>query len=166
VNETPQQYMQRIQGHLAGADPLVVLEATADRLARVVQGKSSDILHRRPSPERWSVAEIVMHLAEAELVIAYRVRIILEKNGVPIPAFDQDVWARRYRDAQIKPALEMHRGLRQANLALYRSFSPEQWEQYGMHSERGKESIRKIVNLAAGNDLNHMKQIEEILAPS
>jgi len=163
VNETPQQYIQRIQGYLDGGDPLVVLEATSERLVKAVEG-SNDRLQRRPSSDRWSVAEIVMHLAEAELVISYRVRIILEKNGVPIQAFDQDVWARRYRDAQIKPALDMHRGLRQANLALYRSLSPEQWEQYGMHSERGKETIRQIVTLAAGHDLNHLKQVEEILA--
>ena len=166
MNETPQQYIRRIQGHLGSDDPLAVLEATADRLAKALEGKSNDALRRRPSSERWSVAEIVMHLAEAELVIGYRVRLILEKNAVAIQAFDQDVWARRYRDAQIKPALDMHRGLRQANLALYRSLSPEQWEQYGMHSERGKESIRQIVGLAAGHDLNHLKQIEEILARS
>jgi len=164
VKETPQQYVTRILGHLQISDPLAVLEATPARLRKAVEGRSAESLRRRPQPERWSVTEIVMHLAEGELVIGYRVRTILEQNGVAIAAFDQDAWAQRYGGVQLEPALEMHRALRQANLALYRSLSAEQWERYGMHSERGKETIRQIATLAAGHDLNHLKQIDEMLA--
>ena len=54
--------------------------------------------------------------------------------------------------------------LREANLALLESLEPEQWTQYGIHSERGQESIEQIARMFAGHDINHLKQIEKILA--
>ena len=63
-----------------------------------------------------------------------------------------------------RKSLEQFRVLREANLALLESLEPEQWKQYGLHSERGQESIEQIVRMFAGHDLNHVKQIEEILA--
>ena len=55
------------------------------------------------------------------------------------------------------------RVLRDANLALLRSLKPEQWKQYGMHSERGQESVEHIVRMFAGHDVNHIQQIERTL---
>jgi hypothetical protein len=56
--------------------------------------------------------------------------------------------------------------VREANLALLKSLSPDQWKHYGQHAERGQESIEHIVRMVAGHDLNHIQQIERILAPS
>ncbi len=56
--------------------------------------------------------------------------------------------------------------LREMNLALYKTLTPEQWKQHGMHSERGVETVEHIVRLYAGHDLNHIRQIEQILASS
>jgi hypothetical protein len=54
--------------------------------------------------------------------------------------------------------------VRGANLALLKSLTPEEWKHYGMHSERGQETIEHIVRLYAGHDLNHLQQIERILS--
>jgi hypothetical protein len=54
--------------------------------------------------------------------------------------------------------------VRDANLALLKSLSPNQWKHYGQHSERGQESIEYIVRMIAGHDLNHLRQIQRILA--
>ena len=54
--------------------------------------------------------------------------------------------------------------VREANLALLKSLTPEQWKQYGMHSERGQETIDHIVRMTTGHDMNHLQQIERILA--
>jgi hypothetical protein len=163
MSETVEQYVQRIRGNLDGKDPLTVLQATTPKLSSLVSGKTEDQLRKRPAPDKWSAAEIVIHLAEVELVMGFRVRLILGCNGTAIPAFDQDQWAKRYGNAPFAMALEMHRAVRAANLALYQSLSSEQWEQYGIHSERGKETIKNISKLHAGHDVNHLKQIENIL---
>ena len=61
-----------------------------------------------------------------------------------------------------KASVEMFRTLRQANLAFLRSLTPAEWNLYGIHDERGAESIRDIAMYYAGHDLNHFKQIEAI----
>jgi hypothetical protein len=158
------QYISRTLGALEGRDPVAVLESTPDAIAARIAGRSPDQLHASPAPGKWSVAEVLAHLSEAEIVIGYRIRLILGANGTPVQAFDQDAWAVRYAGMQAGQSLEVFRVLRAANVALLRSLTAAQWEQYGMHSERGPESVAQIVRMAAGHDLNHLKQLESGLS--
>src|SRR5262249_32438071 len=161
--ETFEQYVQRLLGLLDGKDPLEVLETTATQVSSLVSGKGEDQLRKRSAPGKWSVAEIVAHLSETEMVVGFRVRLILASNGTPIQSYDQNEWAKRYDHVSIPLALDMYRAIRKTNLALYRSLSAEQWQQFGIHSERGKETVAHIAKLHAGHDINHVKQIEGIL---
>ena len=70
-----------------------------------------------------------------------------------------------YAKRDPRQSLEQFRVLRETNLALYKKLKPEQWKHSGMHSERGEESVERIVMLLAGHDLNHLAQIEAILKP-
>ena len=162
--ETAEQYTGRLLGYQGQKDPLAVLQATPAILAQAAAGTDEAHLRRRPSPTQWSVAEILVHLSETEMVIGYRVRVILGASGGPIQAFDQDKWAERYDRMSVATALAMQRGLREGNLALYRSLTPEEWQRFGIHSERGKETVERVVRLAAGHDLNHIQQIAAIRA--
>jgi hypothetical protein len=159
-------YTARILGHQAGADFLALQAAAPARLASLIDGLSAEELARRPAPGKWSIQELVAHLADDELVGGYRIRMILSSPGTPIQAFDQDVWARtgRYQAMDVRSSLELFRVLREANLALLRSLGPEEWEMPGMQAERGAESIRDIAMYYAGHDINHFKQIEAIRA--
>lgn len=164
--ETPQQYTQRILGNVAGQEPLKVQAATPKKLERIMARASAAKLKKRSAPDKWSVAEILAHLADAEIVIAWRVRSILGAPGTPIQAFDQESWvvAGHYDKRNASESVAQFCAVRAANLALYKSLSAEQWKHYGIHSERGQESIEHIVRMMAGHDLNHLKQIEGILA--
>jgi uncharacterized damage-inducible protein DinB len=164
--ETPQQYTQRILGYVETDQPLAVQAATAEKLSRLIDGVPADALRKRPAPDKWSVSEIVAHLVDAEIVGAYRMRLILGSPGTAIAAYDQDKWAASGHYATRDPwkSAEQFRAVREANLALLDSLEPEQWKQYGMHSERGQESIEHIVRMFAGHDVNHLQQIESILA--
>jgi DinB superfamily len=163
--ETPQQYTQRIVGNVGDQEPLKVQAATPKKLERLMDGASTSKLRKRPAPGKWSVAEILAHLADVEIVVGWRVRLILGAPGTPIQAFDQDSWvaALHYDKRNPRESLAQLRALREANLALYKSLSPEQWKHYGMHSERGQESVEHILRMMAGHDLNHLRQIEQIL---
>ena len=162
--ETVQQYVRRIRGYVAGKDPLRVQQATPGRIRKLVHRLPPRRLKRRPAPGKWSISEILAHLAEVELVGGYRIRMILGSPGTPIQAFDQDVWAKvsHYRELDARQCLEMFCILREQNLTLLRSLTPRQWRQYGMHQERGKETVARIVEMFAGHDLNHLKQIEKL----
>ena len=86
--------------------------------------------------------------------------------GTQIIGFDQDAWvtALHYDKRDLKSSFEQYRALREANLALLKTMTPEQWKHQGMHNERGAESIETIVRMTAGHDINHIQQIERILA--
>ena len=166
--ETPQQYTQRMLNHSRGRDPMRLQQAAPRKLAALTKGLSKKRQTRRPEPGKWSIAEILAHLADAELVVGFRLRLILASNGTPIQAFDQDAWADTFSYSRRDPktSLETFRLLRENNLRLLSSVPRGLWKNYGQHQERGQESVDHIVRMMAGHDLNHMLQIEKIAKPS
>ncbi len=165
MQETAQQYTQRILGYLEGKSPLEVLSSTPKTLKKLVKDASKQKLGKRPAPEKWSVTEILAHLADTELVQGFRARLIVGASGAPIQGFDQDAWAREFDYASHDPAqsLKDFVSLREKNLRLFEKLSGGAWERFGMHSERGKETVRRVSEMMAGHDLNHLKQIQAIL---
>ena len=163
--ETARQYGRRLARYAAGKDPLALQRAAPRKLAALLEGRSRAELTRRPAG-RWSVAQIVAHLADAEIAVAWRWRQILSTNKVPIQAYDQEAWASTFDYAHRDPgqSLELFRVVRAANVALLASVPRKLWRNHGVHEERGNESITHLALLVAGHDLNHMKQIEELLA--
>lgn len=168
VTETPQQYTQRILSNAEGQDPIKAQLTANKKLARLIKGIPTTKLRKRPAPGKWSVAEILAHLADVEIVVGWRMRSILGAPGTPIQAFNQDAWVAsgHYDKRDPHESVELHRVVRDANLALLKSLTPEQWKQYGQHAERGQESIEHIVRMIAGHDNNHLRQIERILKPT
>jgi uncharacterized damage-inducible protein DinB len=164
MQETAQQYIQRILGYAEGKEPLKVQRSTPEKLAKAIKKLDKKQLRRRPAPGKWSITEILAHLADTELVASWRMRLILGQNGAPVQAFDQDIWAQtfNYQNADAKASLVVFQTVRNSNLALLKSVPKELWENYGMHSERGKETIAHIVRMFAGHDLNHLRQVEEL----
>jgi hypothetical protein len=165
MQETPQQYRQRMFSYIEGSDPLRSLAAAPRRLQRLLKGSTLPRLRKRPAPQKWSIAEIVSHLADSELARSFRIRLILGAPGTSLQAFDQDAWviALHYDKRSVRNSLEEFRVLREANLALFRTLTPEQWNYEGIHPERGKETVESLVRVAVGHDINHIRQIEAIL---
>lgn len=164
MQETPQQYIQRILGYIEGQEPLQVQQETAKKLQKLVKPLSKKQLSTRPEPGKWSITEILAHLADAELVGSWRMRLVIGQDGVTIQAFDQDVWAQTfdYPKRDPKLSLETFRTLRENNLRMLKALPKNLWENHGMHSERGKETVAHIVRMFAGHDLNHLAQVEKI----
>jgi hypothetical protein len=167
MSETAQQYTQRILANAQGQDPIKVLSATNKKMARLIKDVPTVKLRKRPAPDKWSVAEIVAHLADVEIAVGWRMRSILGAPGTPVQAYDQNAWviAGHYEKRAPRKSIELHRVVREANLALLKSLSPNQWKHYGHHAERGEESIEHMVRMVAGHDINHLGQIERILTP-
>ena len=164
-NETAPQYIERILANVGSLDPWEVLQTTAARLRRLTAGRSPADLARADDPSRWSVTEILAHLADAEVVAGWRLRSILACDGVPIQPFDQDTWAAafKYADADPFESLDLFETSRKANLSLLRRVDPSLHANHGLHAERGKETITHLVRLYAGHDLNHLSQVERLL---
>jgi DinB family protein len=165
MSETVEHYIERLLGYVEGQQPLDVLAATAGKLERLTAGVPPAELRKRPAPDKWSASEILAHLADAEIVGGFRMRLILGAPGTAIVAYDQDDWARsgHYDKRDPRQSLEQFRVLREVNLTLLASLEPAQWKHYGMHAERGQETIEHIARMYAGHDINHLQQIEKIL---
>jgi len=116
--ETPQEYTKRIMSNLQGADPVKTQAATPKKIERLLKSASSAKLRKRPAPGKWSVAEIVAHLADDEIVVGWRMRQILGAPGAPLQPFDQDAWAAamRYEKRDARKSLAEFRAVREANL--------------------------------------------------
>jgi uncharacterized damage-inducible protein DinB len=164
--ETPQEYVRRILSYVEGKDPLEVLSTTAGRLRTIVDDTPSAQLRRQPAPEKWSAAQIIAHLADSEIVGSYRLRLILAHDGVEVQPFDQEEWARnlRYEATDPRESVELFDATRTANLRLLRRVDLRRHDNYGMHAERGRETVTHLIRLYAGHDLNHLGQIERIVA--
>ncbi len=166
MQETAQQYIQRILGHVEGQDAIKVQRSTAARLKKQIRGLTPKQLRWKPEPGKWSIAEILAHLADAEIVASWRLRSVIGANGSTIQPFDQNVWASvfEYGKRDAKLSLEVFRILRENNLAMLKALPREAWDSYGMHLERGKETVAHLARMFAGHDTNHALQVEALAA--
>jgi len=159
-------YLTRIRDYVQGKDPLELQRQTPAVLAETVAKASDEQLTTRPSKDKWSVGEILAHLAEAEIATAWRYRQMVEHTGLQLAGFDQELWARigDYASRAPHESLALFRLLRNANLQFLEHIMLEQWECFGIHAERVRITVRDLVFHMAGHDANHVEQIRRILA--
>ena len=147
---------------LGGQDPIPVITATAERLHFFIDPLSAAHADRSPAPGKWSIREIVAHLADCELVFAFRLRQTLSMEHPVIQPFDQEVWSERYAAYDFASALGMFNAARNWNLKLLGTVSEADQHRPTTHPERGTMTFWTIVETMAGHDINHLEQIERI----
>lgn len=163
--ETIADYKARILSYIEGKDPLEVQRKTPELLADMIVSVPEKQLLERSSPDKWSVAELLAHFADSEAVNTWRYRQMIEHDGGPLPGYDQELWHRLgdYPSRRPEESLMLFRLLREANLRTFARLTPEEWQRKGIHAERGPTTVRDLVVLIAGHDLNHLAQIRKIL---
>jgi DinB superfamily len=154
--------------YLNGQDPITVITATADRIRTLTAGFDEARINARPNPRKWSIREITAHLADCEIVFAYRLRQTLAPTvSQPhhiIQPFDQDAWAERYAAYSFEPALALFQSARNWNLLFLRTLSDHDRHRLTTHPERGTMTFWTIVETMGGHDINHLQQIERLAA--
>lgn len=166
MDANPQAYISRLLSYVGDDDPWAILAETSSRLAALLARADASTRSARPEPSHWSINEIVAHLADSEVVAAYRIRMILALDGTPIQAFDQNRWAAAfdYAACDADESLELFTANRRATLKLLRRVPAEALDHHGMHAERGVETVHHLVRLYAGHDRNHLSQLEGIVS--
>lgn len=157
-------YTKAVLGLLGDRDPMPVLESAPDAVAAAVAGVSAADLGRPEAPGKWSLRRIVRHLADSEIVFAYRLRKVVAEDRPALPGYDQDLWADRlhYDDEDVALALEELRVNRRTNLRFLRALGPAERRRAGVHTERGDESVEHLIPLYAGHDILHLNQIARV----
>ncbi|MBX9602611.1 MAG: DinB family protein [Bryobacteraceae bacterium] len=115
------------------------------------------------APGKWSPAQILCHLADAEIAFAFRLRQGMAEDHHVIQPFDQDGWSCWYATADSATALAAFTALRNWNLCLLKSLTPEQMAKPVTHPERGTMKLATILETMAGHDQNHIRQLEAML---
>jgi uncharacterized damage-inducible protein DinB len=164
ASEEAARYIERLLGLLGDRDPFEVQNELVERLRELVAGLDESALRQPEAPGKWSILEVIGHLADTEVVYRYRMRMSVAQPGSAIPDYDQDLWAAglRYNDGDLESALREIEALRAANLAWLKGLSEEEMGRAGIHQERGSESVRQIVALLGAHDLVHRNQIQRI----
>ncbi|HEX7158923.1 MAG TPA: DinB family protein [Edaphobacter sp.] len=149
---------------LNGAEPLSVLTTTAERISNLTAALSAAEIDRRPAPDKWSIREIVAHLADCESVFSFRLRQTLADDHHVIQPFDQGRWGERYSAYSFEDAFRSFEASRRWNLDLLSTVTEEDRHRPVTHPERGTMTFWTIVETMGGHDNNHLLQIERLAA--
>jgi hypothetical protein len=150
------------ESFLDGRPVEAILAETGDKLAEYLEAIGADKVNESPRPGKWSPAEIVAHLADCEIVFAFRLRQTLADNGPTIQPFDQDKWAVTYPGVSAGLAHGAFSSLRRWNLRLIENAQPHEAERIMTHPERGTMTFKNVVETMAGHDLNHLAQLKRL----
>jgi hypothetical protein len=159
-------YVAALLDLLGDNDPVVILQQMPVALERFLGTVPEDIITRPEAPGKWSIRDVIQHLADSEVVGGFRLRMILAHDRPSLVGYDQDLWASRLRyvDVHVRDALQQFTALRQANVRLWERLGPADLTRVGLHSERGEESLEHMRRLYAAHDLLHLRQLERIRA--
>lgn len=169
VQDTPDgsaRYTAAILAKLGDRDPFDSMRAMPAALTRAIAGLTPAQIARPEGPGKWSILQVLQHLTDSELVGAYRFRLILAADRPELVGYDQDAWVARLHAGDTDPEdlIARFAALRRGSLRLFEAATPAERERYGIHSERGQESINLLIRLYAGHDLVHLAQLDRIRA--
>lgn len=148
-------------GMLEGRDAARVIAETPMRLKMILDGLSTAEIETRPAEGKWSVREIVAHLADCEIVWGWRLRQVLGEEHAVIQPFEQDAWAKVYPAYSLEAGWECFKALRAWNVAFVGALREEDRKKRYTHPERGEETLGTIVEIMAGHDLHHLARLEK-----
>lgn len=159
-------YVRAILDLLGDREPLNVLGDLLRALRTATDCLTGEQLRQPEVPGKWSILDVVCHLADTELVAGFRLRQTLAHERPRLPGFDQDLWAERlrYREEDFEETMHRLAALRSANIRLAASLSHRQLDRVGVHEERGDEPVRHMLRMMAGHDLAHLRQVARIRA--
>ncbi len=148
---------------LGDRDVMAALVETPE-LLRAVAGRMTPYdFARSYGPGKWTAAQLFQHLAQTEAAFGLRVRMALTTPGYVAQLFDQDAWMAREPGPGGSEAFRAYHAMRQWNLALYRSLTPDDLALPFHHPERGEMRVAWILEMLAGHERHHLKHFDIVL---
>ena len=133
-------------------------------MAVILTGVFGDEEDYVTAPGKWTIRQLIAHVADTEIVAAGRFRQVIAEDNPTLVAFDQDAWAARLDYSRRKPkqSLESFRRLRAENYELLKRLEEAAFDRSGNHTERGPLSLRQMLEGFANHAESHARQIESI----
>lgn len=146
------------------ADVLERFRRGAELVAMAITGAAGPEVDFRPAPDKWSVRQIVAHLADSECVAVLHFRRIIAEENPELPTYNQDAWAEHTDYAKRKPSqsLETFRRVRSENYELLKDLPEEIFQRTGNHPKRGPITLMDLLKIYAGHPEKHAVQIRNV----
>ncbi len=154
--------MNPYAAQLGNRDPKEVISSTPGKIEKLFSQMTSARAEQPWAPGKWSPRQIICHLADCELVFSFRLRQTLAEDNPTLQPFDQDRWAKNYAAYSASEALAVFASARRWNCDLVKSLDASAFDRPANHPERGDLTFKSILEMMAGHDLNHLKQLEEV----
>jgi hypothetical protein len=147
---------------LAGRDPIEAMRETPRRIDALVSGLTRADLARSYAPGKWTAAQLLVHLAQAELALTVRARMALTEPGMVAQPFDQDRWLQREAESNGHCALAAYLATRELNLQLFANLTAADRATRFRHPEYGELDVNWLLEMIAGHELHHVPHFETI----
>ena len=152
---------------VTGDDILDSLQSQRKQTATFFSGRSERDGNFRYAPGKWSVKEVLGHVADTERIFAYRAMRIARGDQTPLAGFEQDDYVRaaRFNDRKLQDLVDEYEDVRQASLALFRSLEADAWLRRGVASNN-PVTVLALAYLIAGHELHHRNVLTEMYFPA
>ena len=133
-------------------------------IAMMLTGVFGEEIDFVTGPGKWSIRQIMRHLADAETVAAYRFRSVIAEENPALSNYDEAAWARNLDYAVRKPAhsLDHFRRMRADNYELLKDLPEERYVRTGIHSVRGPLTLRQLLEMYADHAESHARQLQGV----
>ncbi len=144
-------------------EQIEILEETGRKIAESFRS-FAPMMDYKPAPEKWSARQVLHHLTDSEIVLAYRLRTLLSDKQPIMKSFDQNAWA-----ATLVPELEdldlmaaVFESNRKLTVSLLKNIPSQLWDKKGVHEEAGEMTTLGLVVRNTKHSLSHLNQLEKI----
>ncbi|MFY0544605.1 DinB family protein [Brevibacillus sp. H7] len=137
-----------------------------ERLLAAISGLNEEQMRFQPAPGKWSIHEIIVHMADAEVVGIHRLKKVLAEHEPMLTAYDQDAWAVRlgYDELDAEQYLQLFKLLRESFLPVLGKVTEDDWKRVGIHSEAGPLTFGQLLQKYVDHVRDHLQQIERVKA--
>jgi hypothetical protein len=147
---------------LAGREPVEAIRDTIARMQKLVDGWPAERFERSYAPGKWSARQILIHLAQCEVMFGTRVRMALATPAYVAQDMDQDAWMRRDTTLSGPDAADAYAAVARMNAMLFAALSPAERATELRHPEYGALTVNWIIHQTAGHQIHHLKQLEKV----
>lgn len=130
-------------------------------LREALAGLTADDLRFKYDPAKWSAKEIAIHVADMDMVSAFRMKRVISEPGARYPGVDQDLWAGGlgYQDRDVEPSLRLLETVRKEMAAILGAIPLDAWDHRGVHDSAGEQTLRGLVEGYTQHLETHTEQI-------
>jgi uncharacterized damage-inducible protein DinB len=138
-------------------------ETGVAKLQQAIAGMSEADLKAAPIPGKWSTQQVIIHLADADVVFAERIRRIVAEDNPTLTVWDENKFAERlfYHDQSVADAMGILDLTHKQTSRILRKMSEADWQRKGVHSHRGPQTVGDVLTYAVNHIEHHLKFIAE-----